>query len=308
MSDFLIDRRVLIWPANNSPLGNIPMACVHTLIRKVKTLLSPPEIGIKVSSMLKQPDVSLRDVAALVEKDPAISAALLRIANSSLLGASKEIVSVNRAMLRLGTDQTAELAIGISVANAFKGIDANVVTVDEIWRHSMLCAAGCRLIADKLRLPDRDAAFTSGLLHDIGRLVLLSHMPDEMSRVFQLTNPADGEGIDEVEAELQVLQFDHGECGELLAWQWKLPVEVSRCMRYHHDPAAAPADSLLPSVVHLANAIAHGVDAGVYDLAYDELQEGCLARLGVSPAEIPDLMETVRAAFEEIRDITPAAA
>ncbi len=285
------------------------MACVHTLVREVKGLISLPEIGIKVSTMLRNEDVSMTAVAAVIEQDPAISAAVLRMANSALLSRGKEVVSISRALLRLGTNQSAELAIGISVAHAFDGISADKMTVKQFWRHSINCAAASRLIASKILLSEQDAAFSAGLLHDLGRLLLLCYLPEEMNRVLALTTGENGQPpMSMHDAEHEVLGFDHGEAGELLAWQWKLPAMLSRTMRYHHTPAECPHESLLPWTIHLGNAIADAMEAGAENIGTGDIDPQTLAKLGLDLDDTAKLVADLSDNCADLHDLMSAAA
>lgn len=276
---------------------------LHTipeLIQGVTSLISLPDIGLKVSDMLAGEDASSEDVAAVIASDPALTAALLRLANSSAMSRGKSIDSVGKAITRLGTSQVEELTLGISVARSFQGVPNELVSVEDFWKHSLYCAAASRAIAERLRVPQRDAAFTAGLLHDIGQLVMFTRLPDE-SRDFLTLSMNEYDGLLTHRAEREVLGFDHTEVGSELAKLWHFPDILCQCIRGHHELFAIDPCPPLVMVVHIANSLA--VLAELDSVSPDDApptEERAWTELGLSTDAIPEIVALCRDEIGEL--------
>ena len=143
------------------------------VVKQEMELASLPNIFYQISEALKNPRSSAAYVAEVISKDVALSAKLLKMVNTPFYGFPSEIDTLSRAVTIVGTNQLVNLALGVSVITAFEGIPEKFFTLKEFWLHSVMCGIVARLLAGKLGMEGDEKFFVAGLLHDIGRLIIL---------------------------------------------------------------------------------------------------------------------------------------
>ncbi len=280
------------------------MQSLDELVSGVRNLVSLPDTGLKVSEMLADESASAKDVAFIIERDPALTAAVLRMANSAMISQGNEVDSVSRAIARLGSEQTAELAMGISVARSFSGLSSDRMTVERFWRHSVYCAGASRLLAYLLKLPDRDTAFSAGLLHDIGELVIFSCMPEAAAEIMDIAERDNYPAENKCAIERQVLGYDHTDVGQALAEHWNLPQNICLCIGNHHEPMWLQHRPKMVLVVHAANSMAHMLQLGTENIAdAPKISEEAWTELNLDPMDMPELLLTLQAFSSDLYKI-----
>jgi putative nucleotidyltransferase with HDIG domain len=228
---------------------------IQDLLDNVEKLISLPAAYVKLNELVEDPTSTADQIAQVITQDVALTARLLRIANSPLYGLATQVDTVSRAVTVLGTQQVRDLALATSASKTFEGIPNELVSMDSFWMHSILCALCARTLAMDCLKRQREAVFVAGLLHDIGQLVLYHMLPD-LSRQ-ALESCIDGPmGLESHEAEREIIGFDHAEVGGELAHRWALPTNLQECIAYHHDPAQAKQNRVETAIVHIANSIA----------------------------------------------------
>lgn len=256
----------------------------------VESLISLPAAGIQAARALNNETTSNEEVAKIIEGDPSLTAVLLRMANSSAINRGREVDNVTKAVNVLGREQVRNLAFGASVSKAFKGVPTKLVSVNDFWEHSLFCATAARLVARKAKCAEADAAFTAGLLHDIGHLVMFAYQPEYATAALEASHEA-YDGILNYEIEKELLGFDHTDVGEALAKKWELPNSIIECIGHHHAPleAGTPSDMLM--CVHIANSVAI--------LAKQNSED-----LGEAPPIVPEAWEQLGLKWFDIIDLT----
>jgi putative nucleotidyltransferase with HDIG domain len=204
---------------------------------------------------VEDPTSTADEIGHVITQDVALTARLLRVANSPLYGFSTQIDTVSRAVTVLGTQQVRDLALATSAAKTFEGIPNDLVSMESFWEHSILCALAARTLAMDCLKRQREAVFVAGLLHDIGQLVLYHMLPDLSRKTLQACHDGPNE-LESQEAEQEIIGFDHAEVGGELAHRWALPTNLQECIAYHHDPAQAKQNRVETAIVHIANSIA----------------------------------------------------
>jgi HD-like signal output (HDOD) protein len=228
------------------------------LVQAQQALVSLPEVYGKIMEVLESPNSSAWHIAEVVGGDSSLCAKLLKLVNSPLYAFPSRIDSIPRAVALLGTRELSSLALGISVVSAFEGIPAAPLNMEQFWMHSISTAAYASLIAAHVQHTSRERCFTSGLLHDLGWLVMLNKLPDACARAMYLSR---SQGVPLFEMEQELLGFDHAQVGEALCRLWRLPVKLTEMIRWHHDLNQAPAQ-LDASILHLANILATAAGGG----------------------------------------------
>ncbi len=222
---------------------------VAKLVEEIEELPTLPDIVNLLSAVVHDPHSSATDVARVIASDSALSAKILKLANSAAFAFSRKISNIQHAVTLLGLREAYTMALSVSVIDRFTNVDQ--FDFRAYWNHSFRCATLSKLISSSLRNREIESAFVAGLLHDMGKVVLAMTMRGKHERVTSL--PA-GAGITPIEAEEKVLGLTHAEVGYLLGEHWFLPVELTSAIRYHHLPELEPESNGLAIVVFLANA------------------------------------------------------
>ena len=213
--------------------------------------------AIKIREMIERGEYDPGAVAKLVGSDPALSGSLLRHANSSFFGGIEKVVTVHDAIVRLGVRQVAELVIMASQRQQYHLKDAALHGLsDQLWRHAVGCGIGAQWLARKLQMEDRvQEAFLAGLLHDIGKLLLLRVL-DELIAAKQLAFRPSLELVHEL------LGYLHCPQGHRLMQTWNIPEIYADIVRCHHDEDYDENDALL-GLVRLVDMACNRLGIGI---------------------------------------------
>ena len=231
------------------------MKSAKSLVKNSSSLISFPSIAIEVGKIVNSDDGSVRDIAKLVESDPALTAKLLRVANSAAFTSVSEIDTVSKAITRIGSRTINQILTGIEVSRCFDGVENAAFPIDEFWRHSIYTALISQNIANTCRKVEPGVAFTSGLLHDIGDLILYNVMKERGEQCFS-QSLQDNDGLETYKTEQAFFGFDHSDVGYELAHQWSLPLTIQQSILGHHTPTKVEDTPALVYVVHIANSLA----------------------------------------------------
>ncbi len=231
-----------------------PLAGPQALVSDDPSLASFPDIYYRLREALDDPASSAGHIAGIIGRDPALAASLLRLANSPFYGFPKRIDSLARGVMIIGAGELAQLALGISVVARFLDIPSGCITMRQAWEHAVGCGVLARVLAAHRGGLPPERLFVAGLLHDLGRLVLLRRLPRHVARVMTLARER---GVPLYAAERDVLGFDHAEVGQALLAHWRLPPALCDTVRDHHAQGAMDLEAALVHVADVA-AIAQG--------------------------------------------------
>lgn len=196
-------------------------------------LTSFPDVYFRVSEALQSPKSSVSHIADLISRDTALSATLLKLANSAIYGVPAKVDSISRATALIGGRALSVLALGVSAVQNFRDIPVEWVNMESFWKHSVSVAVIAQILASKKNPRVIEQAFVAGMLHDIGRLVLYRHAPFTMAR---LISASAERKIPLAAMEKEVLGFDHGELGGKLLERWNFPLSLSDMVLQYHGP------------------------------------------------------------------------
>lgn len=212
-----------------------------------------PQVVSAVLKLADDPDASPREMERTVERDPAISAKILRVANSPYIGATN-VNSIGRAVSVLGVNNVRSLAVGVAYQNIISGKQMSLKFEKlQFWRHSLATATAARILA-KLKMAHRaEELYTAAMMHDVGLLVMEKFCPNELDAAITM---AQTEQMPLYKAETMILGFNHTKIGVLLADRWGLSPVARAAIQYHHDPYADPDDSETTLFISAANAFA----------------------------------------------------
>ena len=225
------------------------------VVRHLDDLPSLPAVVMELLNSIDQEDVDISVLAKKVSHDQALTAKTLRLANSSLYGLQVKVTTIQQAITYLGFQTTRNLITAAAVTGCF--VEGQCAGFDHksFWLHSIASAACAKVLARHMRF-NQDYAFTAGLLHDIGRLVLVSCFPRHYEQVIAWRAQHD---CTLLEAERTVIGIDHVDAGMALAEHWNFSDTMRLAIGHHHDPEA-PGAGFLAAIIHVADAIVHALD------------------------------------------------
>ncbi len=216
---------------------------------KIKFLPALPTTISQVLAVTSDPESDADDLIAAVLPDQSMCAAILNIANSAFFGMSRQVSSLERAVIVLGHREIRNIVIGRAVFNAFPKLnESRQQEVSLFWKHSFHCAL-LTMIIGKTACSDSGEMFIAGLIHDIGKLPLLIAYPQDYILI---------RGIDDAyygEKEKELYEITHTEVGLHLTRKWLFPEPLIISAGFHHQPEKAPSNQLYPTLIQLADAI-----------------------------------------------------
>jgi putative nucleotidyltransferase with HDIG domain len=247
----------------------------------IEKLPSVPEVYCQLVDAIADPNTNLRDLAKIVERDGAISAKLLQLANSAFFGMRREVSGVADAITFLGMDTVRYLVLMVGVCEQFSATTFPRGFVEGIWNHSVQTANLARIIAEAehTSLAMAEQSFVAGLLHDVGKLILAENFAKSYAEVLEFARTLQQPVW---ESERQILKATHGDVGAYLLDLWGLPDPVTRAVAQHHEPVAVEGEHISPlAIIHVANHLAHQMD-GSASAEDSELNATFLQKAGLS--------------------------
>ncbi len=253
-----------------------------------------PQILVQLIDACHQPEVNLRQVSKLVEKDAALAAKVLQLCNSAFIGARSTFTDIQQAVIYLGANTIKNLAISVSVQQVFRRIETNgLLNIDRFWYHSYQNAILARRIAELVAYPNPSEAYLAGLLHDIGKLLLWMAFPGKYAPLLLKGVRCHNGRLAFLEQEK--LHINHCDAGAWLIQQWGLPSLIHDAIKYHHHPADEVEQGLpLTRIVSLADLISHS------DNPEQECNEVASQFFRLKLGQIEKLQEGVE---EQIQDV-----
>ena len=277
------------------------MMTIEDLRQRVREIPPLPDIAVRLLQMSRDPEVAPRDLVDVIRYDAAITAKVLRLCNSAFYGLSRRITSLHEAMVYLGVDALVNfvlagcLAAYCQDANHGYGLDPG-----QLWTHSVGCAICSQKTAERYRPALAATAFTCGLLHDLGKIILNTFVAEDFRAILDLVEK---EGAAFSEAEQRILGYTHAESGAQVAETWRLPPEIVSAIRHHHAPMEAEDDRELVALVHVGDVLcmSFGVGVGVDGLAY-QFDRGVVEMLGIKTQELEYVSIEFHDAFKRARE------
>jgi len=217
-----------------------------------------PSFAFQLNEVIANPTSSAEHVAQVVNKSPSLTMVLLKIVNSAFYGFPSRISKVSHAVSLIGTRELSGLALGISILSTFKNIPKQIMDMYSFLKHSLACGIVCRILAAHKNFPQTEQMFVSGLLHDLGRLILYVYFPEESRNILSHSRSRLTLLYEE---ENDYLGCDHAQVGKQLLKQWKLPLILENNVSYHHKPSEAQ-QPIPATIVHLADIIVNSLGIG----------------------------------------------
>lgn len=233
---------------------------VYAQIKKSGNLPTLPEILLKLLEACDNEATPLSAIASIISKDPALSFRVLQLVNSSFYGLNRTFTGVEQAVVYLGANSIKNIAVTTCIHQVFERKRFKTLKhfkISTFWWHSLMCATLARRIAKKIHYGNLDEAYLSGLLHDIGRLILVSTFPKEHESFLLETEDVQNE----LWAEKQLIGITHCEAGAWLVHNWKLNSLLADAIRYHHEPLEQIQEAFpLVKILYVSNLLEENKD------------------------------------------------
>ena len=262
------------------------------IVNKITELMPLPETIQKIVTLTRNPDTPLKRISDVLESDEAMASKVLKLANSSFYGFSKQVKTISHAVVCLGFNTIKQMSL---TAHSFSVLDSTLegyyLDKGAMFQHSFGTALASRLLATKMFYPNAEEVYLMGLLHDVGKVILNQYAEAEFKKVLELYNKG---GLAFYEAEREVLGFDHGEIGAAVCQKWNLSDDIVDTIRNHHSPQEASFLNMSVHMVHIANIIVTimgiGIGAGGVD---QKISEKSLEALHLKEEDISMLMMSI---------------
>jgi HD-like signal output (HDOD) protein/ActR/RegA family two-component response regulator len=251
------------------------------LISRMDRLPSMPSLYVEIVDKLQDPEIGVDDIGAIVAKDMAMTAKILKLVNSAFFGLGRQISSPAEAVTYLGMDTIKSLVLSIHAFSQFATVKVGTFSIDALWVHSQNTAGLAKEIARMEEAEQKlmDEAFVAGLLHDTGKLVLASNFLEQYDQVSQAGHNG---SLALLTAEENTFGANHAEVGGYLLGLWGLPVPVVEAIALHHQPGMCPHQAFSPlTAVHVADALVDFQAAQGKDSVPEGLDLNYLAMLGL---------------------------
>ncbi|HEX5805013.1 MAG TPA: HDOD domain-containing protein [Macromonas sp.] len=219
---------------------------LQELLAKAKALPSIPRVVSEVTAELDKDDPDPRKIGAAVATDPGLTARMLKLANSAFFGVTREISSVQDAVNILGFNHVRTLVTAVALSSSFKTVPG--VNLEQFWRYSLNAAKICKTLARSLKIND-GAAFTAGLVHAVGDLVIHIGMPEDVAKIDFTVSPLD---MNRAAAEKSAFGFTYAEVSAAFAQKWDFPEAIVTALRHQLVPFEGDIYEPMAGLVHMA--------------------------------------------------------
>lgn len=269
--------------------GALAQLTLEVVVENTTDLPALPAATLAVMRESQRPNATAHSVGRYLSQDQALTARVLRLANSAFYGMQRKICTADDAVVVLGMRAIRNLAM---IASTYHWMDRPLrgyaFGQHEFWEHSLGTAVAAQLIAQNVAPGKGDLAFTCGLLHDLGKVALNAWLEN---RSFTMNAIAAKLDLPIEKAERRVLGFDHQDVGARMAEMWNLPTPIVEAIHYHHAPSECPNGSVVADIVHVADYLASVTDVSSHggDGQTFQLDEGAQTRLGIAPGELEGL-------------------
>jgi putative nucleotidyltransferase with HDIG domain len=252
------------------------------VVSKIDSLPSVPSLYLELVEELKSEDASIDKIGQILAKDMGLTAKILKLVNSSFFGLRQHISNPAKAVSLLGIDMIKAIVLSAGTLEKFRNLKFPGFSIEQMWEHAMVSAAFAKIIAQDAEMERKEVetVFMAALLHDIGKLLIASHMPSRFAEILaQVKQHKRTMG----DAEMDIIGTSHAAIGAYLLGLWGLPDPIIDAAAFHHEPDSKPASGLNAIIItHVANALANAgpkiddMDAIVEGLDYKFLDNTSL--------------------------------
>ena len=276
---------------------------------KIRDLPTLPDVLLQLNRVLQSKSVTIGTVNTIIERDPALTAKILKLANSSYYGLSYRIDTIKRAITVLGFNTIRNLAVTVSIFNIFEKNGHPFIDIKTMWHHSIGCAIASKALLYKREDLLQEKAFICGILHDIGKIFIFQNLPHDADKILKKLKEV--KSLSQWEVEQELLGFDHTLLGSLIAEKWHFPKELACGISLHHKPEdfvsfsdklenSEEAELVLYSV-YTGNQIAKAMALGISsDPLVSNINPIAWEKLGITEKDLPSVLLKIKEIFKDV--------
>ncbi len=270
----------------------------QALIQDSVELFSLPDVYFQIKEMIDDPRFSAKEMGQVISRDPALSVRLLKIVNSSFYGFQARIDTISRAITIVGVEDLQQLIMATSVIDKFSRIPGELVDMTDFWIRGVHCGVIAKLLAKECSVLHSERLFLTGLLHDIGSLILYYKLPDQSREVLLAAND-DRRLIGELEQE--IIGFTHADVGAELIKSWGLPESLYEAIAFQLNPELSHIHKLDTYLLCLATRLTDLYQQGIsVDEVFAEFTDEELSILRLDIDQIKKVMDEDAIEFAQI--------
>jgi len=272
---------------------------VKRIISVTGNLPPVPHVAAKMMELVGKENTSVRDLQKVISADPALTARILKMANSAFYSFDQKVSTLSHALVILGFRAVQSMGIAASSRSLFVKKGSQFGLKEKLlWEHSIGVAMGCRHVSRLTGYPQEETAFIVGLLHDIGKAILNQVVPKKYAKIVE-TVYNDVRTTAEVEREM--LGFDHTHIGALIAQKWNFSWDMVETIAYHHSPEAQTSSNPLSAILALSNDVCKRMGIGLdkANTTFPVSETWAAKRLGFDENTCTEIAEVLRLVLEE---------
>ena len=276
------------------------------LVAGAESVSSPPIIYDRLMQVINDPRSGAADMANVIGEDQGLSARLLKLVNSAFFSLPWKVDTVTSAIQVVGTSQVRDLAVATSVMTLFEDVPGDLLELETFWHHSFACGVVARVLAGHRGEDNVERFLIMGLLHDVGRLIMVMNAGDDMRSALEAAQ-ATRQDLSECEAEH--VGCTHSQVGGVLMDAWNFPPALNEAVRYHHQPRMADRFPVETATIHVADLISNAMRWGRSGQAsVPRLENTAWQALGIEPALLPSLLDDAERQLEAAVDLISGSA
>ena len=304
MHKFVIKTKQVFYFARLTYTVMLKKVTDKEILDSINNLPVLSEVVNRSIVMLNDPNCSIRDLTELISKDQSITAKIIKMANSAFYGYPRQICTLSEAIVILGFRTIRSLLVTASASTHLNGsIDGYMIAKGELWKHSYAVAFVSGLISKLIGKADPDEAFTVGILHDIGKLILGNFLKGSYGEVVELANESK---INFAIAEERVLGIHHAEVGGIILDKWNFPRFMAVAVRKHHHPLESEDNKALIGILNLADTWVREFGIGIGDnRPSDDLEEYIIRELAIDESIKKRVEDYLLGEMEQMGDLFP---
>ncbi len=268
------------------------------ILRRLKELPPMPQVMFKAREVMNDPKSNFKALSDILETDQAMATRVLRLSNSAYYGLAGKVSSVQHASVLLGYKTVGEI-VSMAGSSTLLGNSLEGYNLDsgDLWQHSLAVALASKIIAKKIKPDFENDAFAAGLIHDSGKIVLDKYLQERQSLFKDFMEGGEKTFL---EAEKNILGFDHSEIAASMCESWKIPNILIAAICYHHHPSRSK-ENTLAYIVHVADSLAlmSGIGTGIDGMLY-KMDSKALDFLGLPEENLASIIEETVESVEKI--------
>ena len=278
------------------------MISSEQILARVAEIPPLPDVVFQVLRLSNSPKASAKDFVEVIQLDPGITTKVLRLSNSAYFGLPQTVSSLHQAAVYIGINEIVNLVIIGCVNSAYDAPQPGYgLAKGDLWRHSVAVAIASRRLAKKTNYGDPQVAFTGGLLHDLGKLILHEYVHQNLDEIQAVVEQKE---LNFFEAEEKVIGINHCDVGRIVAEKWNLPESLRDAIQLHHAPKLDVEDADLVALVHIANILCldHMIGGPIIPQV-TEYDPSALEHVNLDAEKLEAEVEPIREDFENANDL-----